>query len=125
MPHQTSTVYSSSSSGIVDRLQSFDQAIPWLATPPSRLCVSPVSDVAETSQAAGHSREDVLPGTGLQDGRAARHAVYHGPLHQLRHRHDAELGRALRALGAPRRGAALPAKCLVSNTLTHHWERWN
>lgn len=70
------------------------------------------SDVAEAHQASGHSRSDVLPVARLQDRRATRHAVHHRPLHQLRHRHDAQHGRVRRSLDQTGGGAPLSAQLL-------------
>jgi len=92
---------------------------PWLRSQCSNFCLCPrllpgCQMWLQPVKAAGRSSEDVLPGTRLQDQRAARHPLHHRPFHQLRHRHDAGLRLARRALGAPRCGAALPAQCLTA-----------
>lgn len=81
--------------------------------------LSPLSptDVVEACETTGHSSEDVLRGACLQDQRAAWHPVHHRTLHQLRHRHGAQLRRACRALDQTRGSTALPAQLLTSKVV--------
>lgn len=71
-------------------------------------------DVAEAHEATGSSSEDVLPVSRLQDERAARHSVHHRTLHQLCHRHDAELRHPRPALDQERSRSALSAQLVAA-----------
>lgn len=81
-------------------------------TPPNPLISIMPTDLAQACEEDRDARAHELPGARLQDQRAPWHALDHRTLHQLRHRHDAEYGRARRSLGLPRGGTTVPAQLL-------------